>query len=205
MANTTFNGPVRSEGGFEQISKNSTTGAITTNFDIDESGNITDVGSITSDGAIATTGAISTTSTISGRREVNVTFNAAGAASASIDASQSGHLFLINGTANNVITLPTPSTANVGVHYEFFLTVAVGGSATTTIVLPGSGVSDFQAMLSLVAGTAANAVSDVAGDTLTLVNSTVANARVSMTCVSDDGTNSKWMTTALSTPIATVA
>ena len=116
MANTTFNGPVRSEGGFEQISKNSTTGAITTNFDIDESGNITDVGSITSDGAIATTGAISTTSTISGRREVNVTFNAAGAASASIDASQSGHLFLINGAANNVITLPTPSTANVGVH-----------------------------------------------------------------------------------------
>ena len=52
---------------------------------------------------------------------------------------------------------------------------------------------------------AANAVSDVAGDTLTLPNSTVANARVSMTCVSDDGTNSKWMTTALSTPIATVA
>jgi len=25
-----------------------------------------------------------------------------------------------------------------------------------------------------------------------------------MTCVSDDGTNSKWMTTALSTPIATI-
>ena len=29
MANTTFNGPVRSENGFEQITKNSTTGAIT--------------------------------------------------------------------------------------------------------------------------------------------------------------------------------
>jgi hypothetical protein len=26
-----------------------------------------------------------------------------------------------------------------------------------------------------------------------------------MTCVSDDGTNSKWMTTVLSTPIATIA
>ena len=34
MANSTFSGPVRSEGGFEQISKNSTTGAITTNLDI---------------------------------------------------------------------------------------------------------------------------------------------------------------------------
>ena len=53
MANTTFNGPVRSEGGFEQITKSSTTGAITTNFDIDSSGNITDAGSIASDGAIS--------------------------------------------------------------------------------------------------------------------------------------------------------
>ena len=199
MANTTFSGPVRSEGGFEQITKSSTTGAITTNFDIDSSGNITDVGSIASDGAI------STTSTIIGRQKIDTTFNAAGAASATLTAAQSGTLFLINGAANNVITLPAVSTGNVGVTYDFFLTVAVGGSVTTTIVLPGSAVSAFQAMLSLVAGTAANAVSDVAGDTLTLVNSTVANARVSMTCVSDDGTNSKWMTTALSTPIATVA
>ena len=29
MANTTFNGPVRSENGFETVSKNATTGAIT--------------------------------------------------------------------------------------------------------------------------------------------------------------------------------
>ena len=34
MANTTFNGPVRSEGGFEQITVEATTGAITTNLDI---------------------------------------------------------------------------------------------------------------------------------------------------------------------------
>ena len=31
MANTTFTGPVRSENGFESITKNGTTGAITTN------------------------------------------------------------------------------------------------------------------------------------------------------------------------------
>ena len=199
MANTTFNGPVRSEKGFEVITTNSTTGAETKNFDIDLSGNITDVGSIASDGAI------STTSTILGRQKIDTTFNAAGAASATLTAAQSGTLFLINGAAANVITLPTVSTGNVGVHYDFQLTVAVGGSVTTTIVLPGSAVSAFQAMLTLVGGTAANPVSDVAGDTLTLPNSTVLNARVSMTCVSDDGTNSKWMTTALSTPIATVA
>ena len=40
MANTTFKGPVRAENGFEQISINSTTGAVTTNFDIDTSGNV---------------------------------------------------------------------------------------------------------------------------------------------------------------------
>ena len=199
MANTTFNGPVRSEGGFEQITKSSTTGAITTNFDIDSSGNITDVGSIASDGAI------STTSTIVGRQVIDTTFNAAGAASETLTAAQSGTLFLINGAAANVITLPALSTGNVGVTYDFQLTVAVGGSVTTTFVLPGSAVSNFQGMLSLVAGTAANAVSDVAGDTLTLVAATVLNARVSMTCVVDDGTNSTWIATALSTPIATIA
>lgn len=186
MANTTFNGPVRSEGGFEQITKNSTTGAITTNLDVDSSGNVT------------------TSGTINNKQKIDTTFNAAGTATATLTAAQSGTLFLINGTANNVINLPALSTANVGVTYDFFLTVAVGAGTTTTIVLPGSGVSDFQTMKYLVGGTAANAISDVAGDTVTLVNSTVANARVSMTCVSDDGTNSKWMTTALSTPIATV-
>ena len=31
MANTTFSGPVRSEGGFQTITKNATTGAITVN------------------------------------------------------------------------------------------------------------------------------------------------------------------------------
>ena len=198
MANSTFSGPVRSENGFEQITVDASTGAATTNFDLDASGNITDVGSIASDGAI------STTSTILGKKVINTTFNASAAKSEAITAAQSGTLFLIDGTNNNVITLPTVSTANVGVHYEFQLTVAVASGKTTTIVLPGSAVSAFQAMLSLVAGTAANAVSDVAGDTLTLVAATVLNARVSMTCVSDDGTNSKWMTTALSTPIATV-
>ena len=49
MANTTFNGPVRSENGFEVISKNSTTGAITTILDIDSSGNIDTDGDLTVD------------------------------------------------------------------------------------------------------------------------------------------------------------
>ena len=36
MANTTFSGPVRSENGFEQITKNATTGAITSNAAYDK-------------------------------------------------------------------------------------------------------------------------------------------------------------------------
>ena len=197
MANTTFNEPVRSENGFEDISVASGTGAETTNSTYGENASI--------GGTLAVTGAISGTSTLTARRSVNTDFNAAAAKTETLTAAQSGTLFLINGAAANIVNLPALSTGNVGVTYDFQLTVAVGGSVTTTFVLPGSAVSNFQGMLSLVAGTAANAVSDVAGDTLALPNSTVANARISMTCVVDDGTNSTWMATALSTPIATIA
>ena len=55
------------------------------------------------------------------------------------------------------------------------------------------------------AKTAANPSSDVAGDTLTLPNSVAVNARVKITCVVDDGTNSTWKAEAVSTPIATIA
>jgi hypothetical protein len=196
MANTTFNGPVRSENGFNDISVADGTGAVTTNSTFS---NNTSIG-----GTLSVTGAISGTSTITARRSVNTDFNAAAAKTETLTAAQSGTLFLINGAAANIVNLPALSTGNVGVTYEFQLTVAVGGSVTTTFVLPGSAVSNFQGMMSLVAGTAANAISDVAGDTLTLPNSTVANARISMTCVVDDGTNSTWIATALSTPIATI-
>jgi hypothetical protein len=196
MANTTFNGAVRSENGFEDISISASTGAETTNSTYGENASI--------GGTLAVTGAISGTSTLTARRSVNTDFNAAAAKTETLTAAQSGTLFLINGAAANIVNLPALSTGNVGVTYDFQLTVAVGGSVTTTFVLPGSAVSNFQGMMSLVAGTAANAISDVAGDTLTLPNSTVANARISMTCVVDDGTNSTWMATALSTPIATI-
>ena len=191
MANTTFNGPVRSENGFNDISIADSTGAVTTNSTFS---NNTSIG-----------GTLAVTESITGKRAVNTDFNAASAKTETLTAAQSGTLFLINGAAANIVNLPALSTDNVGVTYDFQLTVAVGGSVTTTFVLPGSAVSNFQGMLSLVAGTAANAVSDVAGDTLTFPNATVANARVSMTCVADDGTNSTWMATALSTPIATIS
>jgi len=38
MANSTFNGPVRSENGFKDITKNASTGAVTTNISITHDG-----------------------------------------------------------------------------------------------------------------------------------------------------------------------
>ena len=52
MANTTFNGPVRAEQGFKQITKNATTGAITDNTTIDSSGNIVAGGTATFAGIV---------------------------------------------------------------------------------------------------------------------------------------------------------
>jgi hypothetical protein len=174
MANSTFNGPIRSENGFEQISINSTTGAVTTNLDIDSSGNI-DAGS----GNITTTGNITSTGSLTIKQKIdNSTFNTGSAVTDTLTAAESGTLFTINGTGDIVVNMPALSTSNPGIWYEFIVTTVVGGSTTVTFVLPGSGVSDFMGMLQLESGTAANPVGDEGGDTLTLPNSTQVNARV---------------------------
>ena len=180
MANTTFSGPVRSENGFEQITKNSTTGAVTVEATYDTRPNF--------------------------RTTVdNTTLNTGAAVTTTLTTAQSGTIFEVNGTDDIVVNMPALSTANVGNTYEFFLTTAVGGAKTVTFVLPGAGVSNFFGALSLMGGTAANPASDIAGDTLTLQNSTAVNARVKLTCISDDGTNSTYKAETLSTPIATIA
>ena len=43
MANTTFNGPVRSQNGFETVSVNSTTGAVTTTATLGAASSVTSV------------------------------------------------------------------------------------------------------------------------------------------------------------------
>ena len=153
MGTTTFNGPVRSENGFKSISIATSTGVVT-----DES-----VYQIRA----------------KFRQTVdNSTFNTGAAVTDTLTAQQSGTLFTINGTDDIVINMPALSTANVGITYEFFLTTAMASGKTTTLVLPGSSVSNFFGMLYLVGGTAANAATGISGDTLTLIALTVANARV---------------------------
>ena len=56
MANTTFNGKVRSENGFAQITKTAATGAITENTTIDSSGNISGGGTLSVTGRSTLTG-----------------------------------------------------------------------------------------------------------------------------------------------------
>ena len=180
MANTTFSGPVRSENGFQSISKNATTGAVTVDATYDARPNF--------------------------RVSVdNTTLNTGAAVTTTLTTAQSGTIFEIDGTDDIVVNMPALSTANVGTTYEFIVTTAVGAAKTVTFVLPGAGVSNFYGALSLLGGAAANPASDVAGDTLTLPNSTVVNSRVKLTCISDDGTNSTWKAEALSSPIATIA
>jgi len=103
MANTTFNGPVRSEGGFEQISKNSTTGAITTNLDIDSSGNL------------VTTGYVSSYANVS-----SIT-----SATKSVESTDSGTVYTFNRAAGIVVTLPT---AVAGLNYTFIVGTTFTGA-----------------------------------------------------------------------------
>ena len=103
MANTTFNGPVRSEGGFEQITKSSTTGAITTNLDVDPSGNITTSGYVLNYDNIVSV--------------EDATY--------SVTAAQSGSVFTLNRAAGIVVTLPT---AAAGLQYTFIVGTTFTGA-----------------------------------------------------------------------------
>ena len=114
MANSTFSGPVRSEGGFKQISKNSSTGAITDQLTVDSSGNlaqtagvnnlITDVENITD-------------------------------ATKTLTAADTGTTYLLNRAGGIVITLPT---AAAGLKFKFI----IGTTFTGTFSIDGASAND---------------------------------------------------------------
>ena len=180
MGTTTFNGPVRSENGFKSITIAASTGVVTNEAVYDTRPNF--------------------------RQTVDsTTFNTGGAVTDTLTVQESGTLFEVDGTGDLIVNMPALSTANVGTTYEFFVTTAVGSGKTVIFVLPGALVSNWYLMAQLADGTAANPKTDIAGDTLTLPNSTLVNARVKLTCVTDDGTNSTWKAETLTSPIATSA
>ena len=103
MANTTFNGPVRSENGFEQVTVTAGTGAVTTNLDIDSSGNIT------------TTGYVSAYDNVS-----SIT-----TATHDVESTDSGTVYTLNRAAGIVVTLPT---AAAGLNYTFIVGTTFTGA-----------------------------------------------------------------------------
>ena len=103
MAATTFNGPVRSENGFEQVSIASGTGAVTTNLDVDSSGNV------------VTTGYVSSYANVVSIEDATYT----------VATTQSGAVFTLNRAAGIVVTLPT---AAAGLQYTFIVGTTFTGA-----------------------------------------------------------------------------
>jgi len=109
MANSTFNGPVRSENGFEQIAITAKTGAVTTNFDIDASGNVSGTG----------------TMKMTGATNFVKDYESLTAATKTLTAADSGTVYGFNRAAGIVVTLPTPAA---GVHYQFLVETTFTGA-----------------------------------------------------------------------------
>ena len=114
MANSTFSGPVRSEGGFKQISKNSSTGAITDQLTVDSSGNL------------AQTAGVNNLIT----DVENIT-----AATKTLTAADTGTTYLLNRAGGIVITLPT---AAAGLKFKFI----IGTTFTGTFSIDGASAND---------------------------------------------------------------
>ena len=109
MANSTFSGPIRSEGGFEQITK-STVGTVTTNFDIDSSGNVSGTG----------------TMKMTGATNVVAPYESLTAATKAVTAAESGTTFVFNRAAGVAVTLPV---AAAGLVYKFIVGTTVASNA----------------------------------------------------------------------------
>jgi hypothetical protein len=149
MANSTFSGPVRSQGGFQTISVDSTTGAVTTTSTI---GPATSVTSLTATGAITSTGtggigyatgaggavtqgtSRTTGVTLNKRCGAITMFTAAGSATAA-------SFTVTNSTigANDVIILNQASGTNL---YVLLVTAVAAGSFTVTFYTTGGTTSD---------------------------------------------------------------
>ena len=109
MANSTFNGPVRSENGFEQITVTAKTGAVTNNFDVDSSGNVSGTGTLK----------------LTGAANILSDYESITDATKTITSADSGTTFGFNRAAGIVVTLPTPAA---GVNYQFLVETTFSGA-----------------------------------------------------------------------------
>lgn len=109
MANTTFNGAVRSENGFKQISISSTTGAATDNFTVDSSGNVSGTGTIKMTGAA----------------NILSDYESITDATKTLTSADTGTIYGFNRAAGIVVTLPTPAA---GIEYTFLVETTFTGA-----------------------------------------------------------------------------
>jgi len=108
MANTTFTGPVRSENGFEVISKNATSGTVTTSFTVDSTGISSSTFAYGDTGVV-----VAPVSVADGDATITAAANA-------------GRVNLVpDPTQDNTYTLPTPEA---GVAYRFVFAGAAAAS-----------------------------------------------------------------------------
>ena len=109
MANTTFNGAVRSENGFKQISISSTTGAATDNYTVDSSGNVSGTGTLK----------------LTGAANILSDYESITDATKTITSADSGTIYGFNRAAGIVVTLPTPAA---GIEYTFLVETTFTGA-----------------------------------------------------------------------------
>jgi hypothetical protein len=146
MANTTFNGTVRSTSGFSDITKDSV-GNVTTNSTYSENASV--------GGTLAVTGNTTLTGTLTAKANV-VTITTATYA---VTAAQSGTTFILSRAAGIVVTLPELTAAASGEQYSFI----VGTTFT------GAGQINTGATADLYSGFAIMSDPATAGDTNTFI------------------------------------
>ena len=109
MANTTFNGTVRSTSGFSDITKDSV-GNVTTNSTYSENASV--------GGTLAVTGAITGKANV-----VTIT-----TATYAVTAAQSGTTFILSRAAGIIVTLPELTAAASGEQYTFIVGTTFSGA-----------------------------------------------------------------------------
>jgi hypothetical protein len=164
MGNSTFSGPVRSQNGFEDITTNATTGAITTNStynnDASIGGNLTVAGSVFSGGMPTLKG-------------LTVTAKATGA---TISYVAGININPFTGAAQQVTTLPAATVGVVCIHAQSVDTT--GGTAFLSFDCAGDDAYETGSIIESRTSSAVTFDASTAGETL--LKFTPANAATNL-------------------------
>jgi len=164
MANTTFNGPVRSKNGFQDITVTANTGAVTVNStynnDASIGGNLTVAGSVFS-GGMPTLGGLTVTAKASGATITYV---------AGINVNP------FTGGAQQITTLPAATVGTVVIHAQSVDTT--GGTAFLSFDCAGSDAYETGSIIESRGSNAVTFDASTAGETL--LKYTPANAATNL-------------------------